>query len=102
MNVLFTFQVLANETKKQQQQQQLHSIGKHGQKMSAYPGGPGGGGPPGVGGNNAVKRPASSITQPPPPNKKPKLPGIPRDVSLAEAGRYGTLKEYAFFDQVQC
>jgi hypothetical protein len=25
-----------------------------------------------------------------------------RDVSLAEAGKYGTLNEYAFFDKVSC
>ena len=35
-----------------------------------------------------------------PPSKKPKL-GVLRDVSLAEAGKYGTLNEYAFFDKVR-
>ena len=47
----------------------------------------------------ATKRPPSGIPQPPP--KKPKFPGSLRDVSLAEAGKFGTLNEYAFFDKVR-
>ena len=47
---------------------------------------------------NPIKRPSSGLSQPPP--KKPKIGGV-RDVSLAEAGKYGTLKEFAFFDQVR-
>ena len=50
-------------------------------------------------GSGATKRPPSGITQPPP--KKPKFPGSLRDVSLAEAGKFGTLNEYAFFDKVR-
>ena len=50
-------------------------------------------------GQGATKRPPSGITQPPP--KKPKFPGSLRDVSLAEAGKFGTLNEYAFFDKVR-
>ena len=50
-------------------------------------------------GPGATKRPPSGITQPPP--KKPKFPGSLRDVSLAEAGKFGTLNEYAFFDKVR-
>ena len=53
---------------------------------------------PGMG-TVATKRPPSGITQPPP--KKPKFPGSLRDVSLAEAGKFGTLNEYAFFDKVR-
>ena len=53
---------------------------------------------PGMG-SGATKRPPSGITQPPP--KKPKFPGSLRDVSLAEAGKFGTLNEYAFFDKVR-
>ena len=40
----------------------------------------------------------SGLSQPPP--KKPKF-GVLRDVTLAEAGKYGTLNEYAFFDKVR-
>ena len=50
-------------------------------------------------GTLGTKRPPSGITQPPP--KKPKFPGSLRDVSLAEAGKFGTLNEYAFFDKVR-
>merc|ERR1712203_1320683 len=53
---------------------------------------------PGMG-TVATKRPPSGITQPPP--KKQKFPGSLRDVSLAEAGKFGTLNEYAFFDKVR-
>ena len=53
---------------------------------------------PGMG-PGATKRPPSGITQPPP--KKPKFPGSLRDVSLSEAGKFGTLNEYAFFDKVR-
>lgn len=35
-----------------------------------------------------------------PPTKKPRT-GILKDISLAEAGRYGTLNEFAFFDKVR-
>lgn len=35
-----------------------------------------------------------------PPAKKPKM-GVLKDVSLAEAGRYAALTEYAFFDKVR-
>jgi len=35
-----------------------------------------------------------------PPAKKPRV-GVLKDVSLAEAGKYGTLNEYAFFDKVR-
>ena len=44
------------------------------------------------------KRPPSGVSLPPP--KKPKM-GVLRDVSLAEAGKYGTLNEFAFFDKVR-
>ncbi|XP_014680684.1 PREDICTED: paired amphipathic helix protein Sin3a-like isoform X2 [Priapulus caudatus] len=43
-------------------------------------------------------RRSSTSTGPPP--KKPKM-GALKDVSLAEAGKYGTLNEYAFFDKVR-
>ncbi|XP_020279862.1 paired amphipathic helix protein Sin3b isoform X2 [Pseudomyrmex gracilis] len=36
----------------------------------------------------------------PPPLKKPKVASI-RDVTIAEAGKYGTLNDYAFFDKVR-
>ena len=35
-----------------------------------------------------------------PPTKKPRV-GVLRDVSLGEAGKFGTLNEYAFFDKVR-
>ena len=35
-----------------------------------------------------------------PPAKKPRM-GVLKDVSLAEAGKYGSLNEYAFFDKVR-
>lgn len=35
----------------------------------------------------------------PPPLKKPKVASM-RDVTIAEAGKYGTLNDYAFFDKV--
>jgi paired amphipathic helix protein Sin3a len=35
-----------------------------------------------------------------PPAKKPRM-GVLKDVSLAEAGKYGSLTEYAFFDKVR-
>ena len=44
------------------------------------------------------KRPPSGVSLPPP--KKPKM-GVLRDVSLAEAGKFGTLNEFAFFDKVR-
>ncbi|XP_040564343.1 paired amphipathic helix protein Sin3a isoform X2 [Lepeophtheirus salmonis] len=45
-----------------------------------------------------IKRPPSGISYPAP--KKPKI-GVLRDVSLAEAGKFGTLNEFAFFDKVR-
>ena len=73
---------------------------------------PGGGFKPGLGGTGGQqqmaplgkygavpgKRPPSGVSLPPP--KKPKM-GVLRDVSLAEAGKYGTLNEFAFFDKVR-
>ena len=59
-------------------QQQMAPLGKYG----AVPG----------------KRPPSGVSLPPP--KKPKM-GVLRDVSLAEAGKFGTLNEFAFFDKVR-
>jgi len=35
----------------------------------------------------------------PPPSKKHKVASM-RDISIAEAGKYGTLNDYAFFDKV--
>lgn len=43
------------------------------------------------------RRPSSGQ---PPPQKKQKT-GTLKDISLAEAGRYGTLNEFAFFDKVR-
>ncbi len=74
--------------------------------------GPGAGGPV-VGGGAAIagmaagKRPPGAMIHP--PIKKPKIggggmggsgSGVLSDVSLAEAGKYGTLNEFAFFDKV--
>ena len=53
-----------------------------------------------------LKRPHSGPTQThthshaQPPVKKPKL-GYLKDMSAAEAGKYATLAEYAFFDKVK-
>lgn len=44
------------------------------------------------------KRPPSGLSHSAP--KKPKF-GVMRDVTLSEAGKYGTLNEYAFFDKVR-
>ncbi len=63
-------------------------------------------GPPILGGSSVSgigKRPSGGVVHP--PAKKPKMggmggSGVLRDVSLAEAGKYGTLNEYAFFDTV--
>ena len=52
-------------------------------------------GPP----STSIKRPPSGVSHPPPKKQKT---GVLRDVSLAEAGKYGTLNEYAFFDKVSC
>lgn len=41
----------------------------------------------------------SHIQHGPPPMKKHKV-ASPRDVTVAEAGKYGTLNDYAFFDKV--
>lgn len=50
-----------------------------------------------------VKRSPSFSTSAPaahgPPTKKHKMASL-RDVSLAEAGKYGSLNDYAFFDKV--
>ena len=51
-------------------------------------------GPP----STSVKRPPSGVAHQPPKKQKT---GVLRDVSLAEAGKYGTLNEYAFFDKVR-
>lgn len=55
-------------------------------------------------GNNSkfgqqVKRSPSFSASSQPPAKKPKMASL-RDVSLAEAGKYGSLNDYAFFDKV--
>ena len=53
-----------------------------------------------------VDRPSEPLKRPPqpgrmqPPSKKPRL-GVLKDVSLAEAGKYASLNEYAFFDKVR-
>ena len=46
-----------------------------------------------------IRRPSTSGPGPQPPNKKPKMSTL-KDVTLAEAGKYGTLNEFAFFDKV--
>jgi len=54
-------------------------------------------------GDNNLKRPVqpnSGGNRMQPPVKKPRL-GVLKDVSLAEAGKFGTLNEYAFFDKVR-
>ena len=50
-------------------------------------------------GTESLKRPPTQGRMQP-PAKKPKM-GVLKDVSLAEAGRYGSLNEYAFFDKVR-
>lgn len=54
-------------------------------------------------GSGQVKRSPSFSTSAPvthgPPAKKHKMASL-RDVSLAEAGKYGSLNDYAFFDKV--
>ena len=50
--------------------------------------------PPGA----TIKRPLSGVAHPPPKKQKT---GVLRDVSLAEAGKFGSLNEYAFFDKVR-
>jgi hypothetical protein len=45
-----------------------------------------------------IKRPPSGVAYPPPKKQKT---GVLRDVSLAEAGKFGSLNEYAFFDKVR-
>lgn len=42
----------------------------------------------------------SHVPHGPPPPKKHKV-ALNRDVSIAEAGKYGTLNDYAFFDKVR-
>merc|ERR1712088_633255 len=49
--------------------------------------------------NENLKRPLQQGRMQP-PSKKPKM-GVLKDVSLAEAGRYGSLSDYAFFDKVR-
>ena len=50
--------------------------------------------------SSQVKRsPSFSTSTPAPPAKKHKMASL-RDVSLAEAGKYGSLNDYAFFDKV--
>jgi hypothetical protein len=46
----------------------------------------------------SLKRPSGGVAHPPPKKQKT---GILRDVTLAEAGKFGTLNEYAFFDKVR-
>ncbi|KFM56740.1 Paired amphipathic helix protein Sin3a, partial [Stegodyphus mimosarum] len=46
----------------------------------------------------AIKRPPPPL--PSPPIKKPKMTSL-KDVTLSEAGKYGTLNEFAFFDKVR-
>lgn len=52
--------------------------------------------------SGAVKRspPYSNYHREVPPTKKHKMSSSCRDVSLAEASKYGTLNDYAFFDKV--
>ena len=47
---------------------------------------------------SSVKRPPSGVGHP--PSKKQKTDGL-RDVTLAEAGKFGSLNEFAFFDKVR-
>jgi paired amphipathic helix protein Sin3a len=74
----------------------------HSSAVKRPPGGPGykyQPGPPGrYGAMQGGKRPPTGLSHPPP--KKPKI-GVLRDVTLAEAGKYGTLNEFAFFDKVR-
>eukprot|EP00090_Calanus_glacialis_P031781 TRINITY_DN52800_c0_g1_i1.p1 TRINITY_DN52800_c0_g1~~TRINITY_DN52800_c0_g1_i1.p1 ORF type:complete len:1465 (-),score=323.77 TRINITY_DN52800_c0_g1_i1:648-5042(-) len=49
--------------------------------------------------NTNLKRPLQPGRMQP-PAKKPRI-GVLKDVSLGEAGRYGTLNEFAFFDKVR-
>ena len=72
-----------------------------GQKKMGYKGPFGSGPVPGAMGgkfNSGSKRPGGGV--PHQQTKKQKL-GVLRDVSLAEAGKFGTLNEYAFFDKVR-
>lgn len=50
--------------------------------------------------NTAVVGPQASYGHMHSPNKKPKMTCL-RDVSLAEAGKFASLNEYAFFDKVR-
>ncbi|KAL3886413.1 hypothetical protein ACJMK2_026411 [Sinanodonta woodiana] len=59
----------------------------------------------GIGNKNQNQKSSSQLRRPslgsqPPPAKKMKT-GMLKDVSIAEAGKYGTLNEYAFFDKVR-
>uniref|UniRef100_A0A2C9K1L6 Paired amphipathic helix protein Sin3a n=1 Tax=Biomphalaria glabrata TaxID=6526 RepID=A0A2C9K1L6_BIOGL len=51
----------------------------------------------------AVKRPATAATAAPASSYQPpvKKKGVPKDFSLADASKTGTLTEYAFFDKVR-
>ena len=49
--------------------------------------------------NTNLKRPLQPGRMQP-PAKKPRI-GVFKDVSLGEAGKYGTLNEFAFFDKVR-
>ena len=46
----------------------------------------------------SIKRPPSGVSHPPPKKQKT---GILREVTLSEAGKFGTLTEFAFFDKVR-
>ncbi|GIY36696.1 hypothetical protein CEXT_216131 [Caerostris extrusa] len=46
------------------------------------------------------KRPATSLPAPSPPIKKLKMTSL-KDVTLTEAGKFGSLNDYAFFDKVR-
>ena len=104
--------VLANEMKKQAAAAAAAAAAQLPQQKfmhQKFPVGPGHTPSNNISGSGSLKRPATlgagGQTGPtsgaPTAAKKPKLPGTMRDVSLAEAGKYGTLKEYAFFDRVR-
>jgi paired amphipathic helix protein Sin3a len=78
-------------TVEQQQQQQHHHLKRPLPQQQQQQQHVGGGG---LGAAGAAGR----IMQP--PAKKPRM-GVLKDVSLAEAGKYGSLNEYAFFDKVR-
>ncbi|GAB6032055.1 Paired amphipathic helix protein Sin3b [Chamberlinius hualienensis] len=49
---------------------------------------------------SSIKRPSSSVGNRSPPSKKPKL-GTLKDITLAEAGKYGTIHEFTCFEKVK-